>query len=345
MPSPTATMKSVASTDASALAATGAIALTTANSANNPASPPTPAASSGFMKFVKDCVSGTAGGIAVVAVGHPFDTVKVRLQSQSVTKPIYSGAFDCVKKTLAWEGVGGLYKGVASPLAGQMVFRATLFSAFGESKRWLGTNADGSTRALTDLDYYKAGMMTGFVAAFTEAPIDFYKSQIQVQILRSKADPNYKAPYTTVTDCVRQTLKTSGMRGPFQGLGPTILRNTPANAVYLGSFEVMKKKMAEMKGIEVSELSAPLVIGAGGFGGILYWLCIYPVDVVKSAMMTDSIVPKERAYPNILTTAKKLWGEGGISRFYKGFTPCIMRAAPANGVMLYTVGKMSSILN
>ena len=289
-------------------------------------------------------VSGTAGGIAVVAVGHPFDTVKVRLQSQSITKPIYSGAFDCVKKTLAWEGVGGLYKGVASPLAGQMLFRATLFSAFGESKRWLGTNADGTTRELTNIDYYKAGMMTGFVAAFTEAPIDFYKSQIQVQILRLRADPTYKPPYTSVVECVKSTLKTSGVRGPFQGLGPTILRNTPANAVYLGSFEVMKKKMAEVKECKVSELSAPLVIGAGGFGGVLYWLCIYPVDVIKSAMMTDSIIPAERKYPNMLSTAKKLWGEGGVSRFYKGFTTCILRAAPANGVMLYTVGLMQSLL-
>lgn len=27
---------------------------------------------------------------------------------------------DCVRKTLQWEGVGGLYKGVTSPLAGQV---------------------------------------------------------------------------------------------------------------------------------------------------------------------------------------------------------------------------------
>ena len=46
----------------------------------------------------------------------------------------------------------------------------------------------------------------------------------------------------------------------------------------------------------------------------------------------------------MLSTAKKLWGEGGVSRFYKGFTPCILRAAPANGVMLYTVGLMQSLL-
>jgi solute carrier family 25 carnitine/acylcarnitine transporter 20/29 len=73
-----------------------------------------------------------------------------------------------------------------------MFFRATLFSAFGASKRWLSTNADGSVRELRDVDFLKAGFMTGFAAAFVEAPIDFYKSQIQVQIIRSKSDPTYK---------------------------------------------------------------------------------------------------------------------------------------------------------
>lgn len=74
---------------------------------------------------------------------------------------------------------------------GQMFFRASLFGAFGESKRWLATNPDGTTRPLRSLDFYKAGMMTGFVAAFSEGPIDFYKSQIQVQIIRSKQNPDY----------------------------------------------------------------------------------------------------------------------------------------------------------
>ncbi len=38
----------------------------------------------------------------------------------------------------------------------------------------------------------QAGAITGLVAAFTESPIDFYKSQLQVQVIRSQADPNYK---------------------------------------------------------------------------------------------------------------------------------------------------------
>lgn len=109
-----------------------------------------------------------------------------------------------------------LVQGVASPLAGQMFFRASLFGAFGESKRWLATNADGSPRQLRTADFYKAGAITGFIAAFTEGPIDFYKSQIQVQIIRSKADPNYKPPYTKVSSCVQATIRENGFKGPFQ---------------------------------------------------------------------------------------------------------------------------------
>ena len=112
------------------------------------------------------------------------------------------------------------------------------------------------------------------------------------------------AAYTTVSDCVRATIRTNGFKGPFQGLGATLLRNAPANAVYLGSFEVMKDKMASYKGCKKTELPAPWVITAGGLGGLLYWLAIYPVDVVKSAIATDNIDPSKRKYPDMVTTYK-----------------------------------------
>lgn len=89
------------------------------------------------------------------------------------------GVIDCAKKTVQWEGLSGLYKGVAAPLAGQMFFRATLFSALGGAKRWLSTEADGTRRALTTLHCYMAGAMAGGAAAFFEGPIDFYKSQVR----------------------------------------------------------------------------------------------------------------------------------------------------------------------
>lgn len=70
-------------------------------------------------RALKNVVAGTVGGIGVCLVGHPFDTLKVLLQTQPVQNPIYSGLGDCFRKTLQSDGIGGLYKGILSPLYGQ----------------------------------------------------------------------------------------------------------------------------------------------------------------------------------------------------------------------------------
>ena len=175
-------------------------------------------------KIMRDVTAGTCGGIAVTLVGHPFDTLKVRLQTQSSTKPVYSGVMDCFMKTLRWEGFGGLYKGVTSPLVGQMFFRSVLFTAYGQSKDMLlrkRKSEEGAGAVLRASDYFVAGGITGFCAAFAEGPIDFYKSQMQVQIVRAKADPSYKPPFEGIQQCVRQSVQYNGFRGARYALSLT----------------------------------------------------------------------------------------------------------------------------
>lgn len=60
--------------------------------------PATPAAVSGLRSFI----AGGVGGVCAVLTGHPFDLVKVRLQTAE--KGVYSGAVDCVRRTIAREG-------------------------------------------------------------------------------------------------------------------------------------------------------------------------------------------------------------------------------------------------
>lgn len=66
--------------------------------------------------MLTDIVAGTCGGLAVVLVGHPFDTTKTRMQT--APNKFYSGTIDCVRKTYQWEGLRGFYAGICSPLAG-----------------------------------------------------------------------------------------------------------------------------------------------------------------------------------------------------------------------------------
>lgn len=54
------------------------------------------------FQSLRDFAAGGVGGIFAVVVGHPFDLVKVRLQTAE--KGTYTGAMDVVRKTIAREG-------------------------------------------------------------------------------------------------------------------------------------------------------------------------------------------------------------------------------------------------
>jgi solute carrier family 25 carnitine/acylcarnitine transporter 20/29 len=55
----------------------------------------------------KNFLAGGVGGVCLIIIGHPPDTIKVRLQTmpkpKKEEKPMYTGAIDCVKKTVRKE--------------------------------------------------------------------------------------------------------------------------------------------------------------------------------------------------------------------------------------------------
>ena len=81
-------------------------------------SEPIPTASPGFQN-ARGFVAGIFSGLAKLTVGHPFDMVKVRLQTTD--KSQFRGPVDCLLQTVRKEGFGGLYKGATPPLMGWMV--------------------------------------------------------------------------------------------------------------------------------------------------------------------------------------------------------------------------------
>lgn len=61
------------------------------------------AATKASVSSLRSLAAGGVGGVCAVLVGHPFDLVKVRLQTAE--KGVYSGAIDVVRKTVAREGL------------------------------------------------------------------------------------------------------------------------------------------------------------------------------------------------------------------------------------------------
>mmetsp|Transcript_55919 Transcript_55919/g.137039 ORF Transcript_55919/g.137039 Transcript_55919/m.137039 type:complete len:309 (-) Transcript_55919:1271-2197(-) len=299
-----------------------------------------------FEAACKNIVAGTCGGVSIVAVGHPFDTVKVRLQCQNALlhpgqAPLYTGPLDCVRKTLAQEGVIGLYRGAASPLVGQMLFRATLFLSNGECKRLVGGGKPPHDMTLRQITV--AGTLTGGVVSFVESPIDMFKSKMQVlrfqeEVAKARGE-SFKG-FRSSAECVRHIVREHGLRGVYQGFQGTMIRNLVSNSFFFPSFEFIKRALTP-KG---EKASSGALLAAGSLSGIAYWLVPYPLDVVKSSLMSDNIDPSKRQYKGWWDCAQKVYTKGGLRRFYLGISPCILRAAPANTALFFTFETVSGWL-
>lgn len=282
----------------------------------------------------KHITAGTVGGMATVVVGHPMDTIKVRMQAQSGAAKMYSGAIDCLVKTYKTEGFRGYYKGMQSPLLGEGFLNAWQFLAWSQTKALL---LGGAERELTIPEYFAAGALTGFVASLVECPIDLFKTQLQTQVLRPKPD------FTTFPACVRAIWKESGVRGCYQGLPSNFLRTVPASASYFGTYEYARHCLAR-PGQARDDLATPYVLLAGGLGGFAYWAAVYPIDSVKSAMQADSYRRSERQYSTVIDCARKMYRDGGARRFFAGLAPCLVRSMPANAACFFAYEKALALM-
>lgn len=277
---------------------------------------------------LKDLAAGSVGGMALVVTGHPFDTLKVRLQTSSQ----FAGFADCVRQTFVKEGVKGFYKGVASPLVGVSAINGVIFFTRGLAERFVQPNKD---IPLTFSELLVAGGITGACVAFVEGPVELVKSKMQVQYSA------VGAKYKNTLDCAKQLVTQYGVRGVYQGITATLLRNIPANAAYFSIYEWSKRKLS---GNGTDTLSPAAVLTAGGIAGIAYWFTCFPIDVVKSRFQTEPSAFGERQYRNTWDCVKKLAREQGWRGFWRGFTPCALRAFPANAACFFGYETTRSLL-
>ncbi|XP_041092945.1 mitochondrial carnitine/acylcarnitine carrier protein-like isoform X2 [Polyodon spathula] len=269
---------------------------------------------------VKNFFAGGVGGVCLILAGHPLDTIKVRLQIQPKAAPnqavLYSGTIDCFRKTVAREGLRGLYKGMGAPLAGVTPMTAISFFGFGLGKR---LQQKEPTDTLTYPQIFAAGMLAGFLTTFIMAPGERIKCLLQVQT--HSGTRKYSGPM----DCAAQLYKEMGVRGVYKGTVLTLMRDVPTSGIYFMSYEWLKNILTP-QGQSVSELSVPRILFAGGVAGLFNWAVALPADVLKSNFQTAP----EGKYSGFRNVLRELIREEGLGSLYKGFSAVMLRAFPAN---------------
>lgn len=281
------------------------------------------------MDIMKDLTAGTVGGAAQLIVGHPFDTIKVKLQSQPTPlpgqPPKYAGAIDAVRKTVASEGPRGLYKGMGAPLATVAAFNALLFTVRGQTEALLRSEPGAP---LTVKQQILCGAVAGTAASFLACPTELIKCRLQAHsALASVGSASVAIKYTGPMDVARHVLRSEGgVRGLFKGMCPTLAREVPGNAVMFGVYEALKQYFAG--GMDTSGLGRGSLIVAGGLAGGSVWFAVYPTDVIKSVIQVDDY--RNPKYSGSFDALKKILASEGVKGLYKGFGPAITRSIPAN---------------
>lgn len=256
--------------------------------------------------------AGITYGITSVAIGHPIDTVKNKMQAQEGYES--RNAFNSLIQTLRTQGIRGLYRGATPQFIGSMMFRSTQFgvftSVYTRLNNGFGLYEIPFTTGL-QVRLVLGGIASGLARAALETPIDYWKIR-------------------------RQVVKGVEYKEALTGLKVTML----GRAILLPVFFIYMFKATPYKEFVFGE--NPL--GTFFFTGVCAtaaWWTIWPLEYMKSQIQGGYGVQN-------LSLAQRLGvvvREKGVFGLYRGIGPGSVRSFFANGmamtVMRWTEKEMT----
>ncbi|CAH6722068.1 mitochondrial carnitine carrier [[Candida] jaroonii] len=275
---------------------------------------------SALVDNVKSFAAGGFGGICAVLTGHPFDLVKVRLQTG-----VYDSAIKGVKSTLVKEGLPGFYRGVLPPLLGVTPMFAVSFWGYDVGKRIVSSYTGVKSSDFTIAQISTAGFLSAIPTTLVAAPFERVKVMMQIQ----------DGKKSSMGAVIGEMYRTGGIRSIFKGSVATLARDGPGSALYFATYEYLKAKLT-VPGQDMSLLSISI---AGGFAGVAMWLGVFPIDTIKSTQQSSN------TSVSIVQTTKNIYARGGIKAFFPGVGPALARSFPANAATFVGVEIATNFLN
>nr|XP_020658125.1 solute carrier family 25 member 45 isoform X3 [Pogona vitticeps] len=287
-------------------------------------------------EFLAGWLSGAAG----LVLGHPIDTVKVRLQTQAG----YRNILDCVITTYRDETVRGFFKGMSFPLLSVAVVNSVMFGTYSNVLQYLCDthHRDHSVNPPRYAHIFTAGCVSGMVQAMILAPVDLIKVRLQNQThlysrrraLTGACQSRYRGP----VHCAVSIFREEGVAGMFRGGRALAFRDSPTVAVYFLTYTGLCRGMTE----ERQDPGPVTILVAGGFAGTVSWVLATPMDVVKARLQMDGV--KQAEYRGILDCILASARQEGWQVFFKGLSLNALRAFPVNAVTFLSYEHLLKLL-
>ncbi|WFD30533.1 hypothetical protein MSPP1_001554 [Malassezia sp. CBS 17886] len=295
-------------------------------------------------------MAGTAGGIASVLAGHPFDTIKTRLQAQWAWRrapplatthahpiaespgaaaiplisrdvaPRYTGALHALASMVKEERVGALFRGALSPMLGVAAMNASIFFLYDTTLGILQGTLGSKRHEPTLIQAWWAGIASGVGSAVFTTPIEHFK--IQQQVNRATLQrPAYREVIQRLWQC-------GGIRALYRGFGATLIRDTGYGPYFL-SYTLLNRSMLSLHAHHQPLRAWELGV-SGAAAGVVAWLVTYWADVVKTQLQAAPPGAPRRTFSQVLV---QTYRDGGPQALFAGAGTTVLRAIPANAAL------------
>lgn len=280
---------------------------------------------SNYASFVAGSVAGASG----VIVGHPFDSLKVRLQVGKALN-IQKVNYFILKQ---------LYRGIVPPLLTVGAIQSINFSLYEYFKhaipKWFHVEEAyyHHSKPVTLGTIFGAGTASGALISFVTTPISIIKIRMQV------------ASEAGIVACIKDIYASRGWISFYRGYGCAFIMESPGRGVYLWTYEYVKALLTNMKlphmvehphdnGLTVHH-TVPVDIQtrilSAVAAGMVSWLVIYPFDVVKALLQID---PGRIQYANSTECVRAVYARYGWRGFFRGLGYTLVRAGPVAATIL-----------
>lgn len=180
---------------------------------------------------------------------------------------------------------------------------------------------------LTSTQLYSAGVAAGVANAFVAGPVEHIRIRLQTQ-----ATKTYNGPL----DCARKIVASNGIGGIFKGMTPTLIREGHGMGVYFLVYEAVVGYKLKKDNLTRAELPSLWAMLGGAVSGPMLWTMVYPFDVVKSRLQTDSLDPSKRQYKGMIDCFRQVAAQSGWRGFFRGLIPTLTRAPLSNAATFVT---------
>merc|ERR1712179_562589 len=188
----------------------------------------TPKTAPQWKQFATNIASGGFAGSMSLTVVYSLDFARTRLANDAKGKGgerQFNGLIDVYKKTLASDGIGGLYRGFVISCVGIFIYRGMYFGLYDSLKPILV--GDGGSALLS----FFLGWAVTVTAGLMSYPIDTVRRRMMMT-------SGGAVKYNGAIDCASQIMKAEGFMSLMKGAGANVLRGV-AGAGVLAGFDVV----------------------------------------------------------------------------------------------------------